>query len=133
MKTIDIKETQLTIMNLTENALEHFETWYIPYIREKRSDYYKFSDDQLLRKFHRMIPSMKFGVFTDWFTTSEAMMLIEYSVYNGEVKIVDYDHAIEEQVHLFDMTYEFEDSTDYKTDYELFAVNEANKIYNKRK
>jgi hypothetical protein len=57
-------------MELTDKTLIAFEKWYIPYIRKQRPDYIQFHDLQILRKFHRMIDSMKIGVFVDFFESA---------------------------------------------------------------
>lgn len=44
-----------------------FEKWYIPFLRRQRSDYGRFSDDQLLRKFYRTISVMQYTVFIFFF------------------------------------------------------------------
>lgn len=51
---------------MTGKCQEEFKKWYIPYIREQRPDYLRFSDESLLRKFNRSIPSMQFGVIVDF-------------------------------------------------------------------
>jgi hypothetical protein len=53
-------------MKITGLAKELFEKWYLLLIRKERKDYDKFSDDQVLRKFYRLLPSQKWGVYQDW-------------------------------------------------------------------
>ncbi len=54
-------------MKLTGKASYKFEKWYIPYLRKQRPDYDRVDDYRLMRKFYRMIPSMKFGVYIEFF------------------------------------------------------------------
>ena len=54
-------------MELTGAAKEAFEKWYIIYNRSQRKDYGQFADVQIKGKFDRCIPSMKWGVYVDWF------------------------------------------------------------------
>ena len=45
-----------------------FEKWYEGYIMSQREDYkMRFHISQVLRKFYRMIPSMQYGVYVDFF------------------------------------------------------------------
>lgn len=51
---------------LTGKAKELFDVFYIKQLREQRSDYNKFSDEQLLRKFDRKPLNEKWGVIEDF-------------------------------------------------------------------
>ena len=53
-------------MKLTDKAKELFEKWYLKLIRENRRDYDKFSDEVILRKFYRLLPSQQWGVYQDF-------------------------------------------------------------------
>ncbi len=54
-------------MKLTGACKEKFEEWYLPWIRDQRKDYCKFSNEQVMGKFYRKIPSEKYGVYVDFF------------------------------------------------------------------
>jgi hypothetical protein len=51
---------------LTGKAKELFDVFYLKQLREQRSDYNKFSDEQLLRKFERKPLNEKWGVIEDF-------------------------------------------------------------------
>ena len=53
-------------MKLTEKAKEQFEKWYLILIRKERKDYLKFTNEQVLRKFYRLLPSQQWGTYQDW-------------------------------------------------------------------
>lgn len=53
-------------MKLTGQTKIDFEKWYLLLIRQQRKDYDKFSDDQVLRKFYRLLQSQQWGVFQDF-------------------------------------------------------------------
>jgi hypothetical protein len=54
------------MMKLTGRTKEQFEKWYLLLIRQQRKDYDKFSDDQVLRKFYRLLKSQQWGVIQDF-------------------------------------------------------------------
>jgi hypothetical protein len=83
--------------------------------------------------FKNLHPSMQYGVYVDFFKSPKVMMLVEYSLYDHRIRIIDYNHHIEEQIHEFDMTYDFSDSEDLKADYEQAAITKASQIFNERK
>lgn len=53
-------------MKLTGKSQKQFEEWYLVLIRQERKDYDKFSDEQVLAKFYRLLSSQQWGVIQDW-------------------------------------------------------------------
>jgi len=62
---------------LKGKAKEDFEKWYIPWVRNQRPDYVKFTDEQILRKFYRKVFSEQYGVLVDWFDSVGINISIE--------------------------------------------------------
>lgn len=53
-------------MKLTGKCLKGFEKWYVLLIRKERQDYEYLSDEQILRKFYRLLKSQQFGTLQDY-------------------------------------------------------------------
>lgn len=56
-------------MELTKECKEDFEEWYWEQVQKDRKDYVKYGKVVVLGKFYRAVPSMKFGVYVDFFDT----------------------------------------------------------------
>jgi hypothetical protein len=119
-------------MRLTGKCREAFQEWYRNPLGtdEPRWTNWKGIDLYSLTIFDKLDSSMQFGVLVDFFYS--VGILVEFSLYETTVTIIDYDHSIEEQAYEFDVTYEFESSTSYILDYMTFAINKANEIFNER-
>jgi len=110
-------------MNLTGEAKIDFEKWYIPWLRAQRVDYAKFTDNQLMRKFYRMVNSMRYGVYVQFFMCPKSMTLIDLSFYHSRVEIIEYDGEEENVMRYEIINLKIEDYTD-------FAIEKANEFYN---
>lgn len=125
------KETIKRIDMLEEKCKEDFEKWYL-WVYLDLENVSTIDQQMRLLDFKQKRPSEQYGVFVDFFGSTENKMLVEYSIYDHRIRIIDFDHDVEEQIHVFDMTYEFPDSKDLKSDYENEAIKQASKLYNER-
>ena len=76
---------------LKGKANEDFDKWYIPWIREQRPDYIKFTDAQILRKFYRKVFSEQYGVLVDWFDSVGIYINIVGNTFQNYKLYVDTD------------------------------------------
>lgn len=88
----------------------------------------------ILGIFRSLPDSAKFGVYVDFFLTPPNGILMDYSLYDRRVRVVDFIQDVEEKVYVFDTTYEFECKSDLenKSKHESFAIEKANEILNER-
>jgi hypothetical protein len=113
-------------MALNSQCKEDFERWFLD-----KYGFDKWSD--LNPCFYCLDNSLKYGVYVDFFVGNESKILVEYSLYDRKIRIIDFNNDIEEQIYTYDMIYEFEDSKDLKSDYENWIIKKANEIYNQNK
>lgn len=113
-------------MALNSQCKEDFERWFLD-----KYGFEKWSD--LKPCFYCLDNSLKYGVYVDFFVGNESKILVEYSLYDRKIRIIDFNNDIEEQIYMYDMIYEFEDSKDLKSDYENWIIKKANEIYNQNK
>lgn len=123
---------------MTGKCREDFEKWYIPYIREQRTDYLRFSDESLLRKFDRSIPPMQFGVIVDFAETSgvHITMIPHWKSKEGFSIRVGF-HVVNNEIidsHFLRPDEESPFFKEYKTRLEAreAATKEFNRIYNEQ-
>lgn len=82
-------------MKITGLAKGLFEKWYLLLIRQERKDYDKFSDDQVLRKFYRLLLSQQWGVYQDWADS------LGYELYISKESPVEYFWAVSDLIRSF--------------------------------
>lgn len=124
-------------MKLTGKAKEALEKWLINSKRHTvshiKTETIAF-DNSVLRlntvPFEVLEDSMKFGVYVDFADSNKT--IIEFSLYDRKIRIIDFNHDVEEQVYEYDMTYEFEDSTNLLDDYRTATIEKFNEILNER-
>ena len=85
--------------------------------------------------FEDLPDSMIYSVYVDWFLSPPTGLLVEYSLYDNRIRIVDYIQDAEEKVHVFDTTYEFDCDSDIENKrlHEELAITKATELYNNRK
>jgi len=90
-------------MKLTGQAKALFEKWYLLLIRKERKDYDRFSDEQILRKFYRLLPSQRWGVLQDFADSLEVELKVfvdhRHGTYIAVVKHqnVEVDHPTRQE------------------------------------
>jgi hypothetical protein len=113
------------------NDNQKFKTAFEQYAFD--NGYYVANDyGEIIAGFYEFKPSMQIGVLIRFFGSSEVQLLVEYSIYDRTIRIIDFYHDVEEQVHEFDMTYDFEESENLQGDYEEASITKAIQIFEAR-
>ena len=122
-------------MELEGKAKRSFESWAVEEGHLHRSlGRLSLSVGIFMVQFKRLPDTMKYGMYKDFFMSTTCKLFLEYSIYDREVRIIDFntfDDGNEETVHVFDTTYEINVSVGIKEKYESFTIEKACDILNK--